>query len=278
MRLLHFSGKTCKTMMDMMPGINITYQMEQEFAPYLDIEFLTNDKYDEINPGIILQTKNEIIKKYYNFKDKKDIDKLRDLIWFHLRKEKIIVDLPENQYRNSPLNNVTIGFNNIVKEHKKHIYPDIKVNIPQSNVRSLKQVFRLNPNDKQTEKTCKRLRYTECVDNYQQGTPLFDRCISEVNWLCKNGYPNNKLNEHNKYAKDLITNLYGELNNNNGYVNKQQFDNMIDAGMFYNRGIRVGKNNEQLEYFETENNTNKYIILFILFVFIAMIYIYNKKN
>ncbi len=282
MRLLHFSGKTCKTMMDMMPGINATSQMGQEFAPYLDIDFLTNDKYDELTPGIILQTKNETIKKYYDFKDKKDIDELRDLIWYYLRKEKHIVNLPENQYRNSPLNNVTIGFNNIVKEHKKHIYPDIKVNIPESNVRSLNQVFRLNPNDKQTEKTCKRLRYTECVDNYQQGTASFDRCIAEVNWLCKNGYPNNKVIKHNKYAKDVLTKLSDGLNNSHGYVNKQQFDDIIDSGMFYNSGIRlddkVNKSNNQLEHFGENNNTSFYTFLFVIFVFIVMIYICHKKN
>jgi hypothetical protein len=278
MRLLHFAGKKCQTMMDMMPGIKATYQMGQEFAPYLDVDFLENNQYDEQNPGIILQTKNVEIKKYYDFKDSKEIDYLRDLIWYHLRKEKNIVDLPENEFKGSPLNNVTIGFNNIVKEHEKHVYPDIKVDIPESNVRSLNQVFRLNPNDVQTENTCKRLRYTECVDNYPQGSPLFGACIREVNWLCKNGYPNNKVNKHNEYATEVWTKLYNNLRNNSGYVNKQQFDDIIDAGMFYNLGNTIGKSDKPLEYFSESNNTKTYMLLFIFFVLIVIMVYYYKKN
>lgn len=286
MRLLHFNGKICKNMPEIIPSIKATYQMEQEFYPYLDITFLTNDQHDEQNTGIVLQTKNNIIKRYYDFKDKKDLEDLRTLIWDNLEKEKNITEVDgdeQNNDRKVGLNKVIIGWGNVVQEHKNHIYPGIQppyLNLPvDSELRSLNRVFRLNPNDKQTKQTCKLQRYQECTDNYAQATPEFKRCVDEVNWLCENGYPNKKLQLHTQYVNSVRGHIYDDLENNNGYVGKRQFDDIIDAGLFYDTGLRSGniyadyKKYQNVENFEVDSNW-KMIVCFIIIIFIVIGYKY----
>jgi len=288
MRLLHFNGKICKHMIDIVPGIKATYQMEQEFYPYLDIDFLTNAQHDEQNSGIILQTKNGIIKRYYDFKDKKELEQLRALIWEYLLKEKNIVEVEETQQnndRNLNPNRVIQGWSNVVKEHKQHIYPNVKspyLNLPvDSNFRSLNNVFRLNPNDVQTKDTCKLQRYQECTDNYPAESAEFKRCVAEVNWVCENGYPNKRLELHNKYAQTVWEGIYKDLKENNGLVNKQNFDDIIDAGLFYDTGMRPGNNppnHKRYENFDTDTNYNWNIFMFlIIMVTIIMLYYYTKN-
>lgn len=292
MRLLHFNGKICKHMVEIMPGVKATYQMEQEFHPYLDIEFLTYAQHDEQNSGIILQTKNGNVKRYYDFKNNTDIQDLRDLIWEYLLKEKDIVEVDETEQNNDRKvkpNRVIQGWSNIVKEHQDHVYPNIKpptVSLPkESNLRSLKPVFRLNPNDKQTKTTCKLSRYQECTDNYQRKSAEFDRCIAEVNWVCENGYPNNKLNKHNAYANNIWANIHDDLVQSGGYVNKQQFDNIIDAGLFYDTGLRSGnkvanyRKLNQIENFGNDSINYKSLLWVIIIIAIISGLAYMKgKN
>lgn len=271
MKLSHFNGKICKNMMDMMPSIKVVYQMEQEFHPYLDIEFLTNSQHDENLTGIVLQTQNGIIKKYSDFNTKKDVDDLRDMIWDALLKQtnlRTVDECNQNNDRVKKPDHVIQGWSNVVKEHKKHIYPKISKDIlplPKENLlRSLNPVFRKSENDVQTKDTCKKMRFQECSDNYAPASAEFGRCMAEVNWLCDNGYPNILLNRHNEYASKVWTDLNNNLCKNDGYVNKKQFDNIIDAGMFYDLGMRSGN-----KYIEKFDGWNAKPLLFILLVIIV---------
>ena len=56
-------------MSEIIPAISAVYQMEQEFSPYLVVEFEGNNTEKE---GIILQTKSGDIRKYYTFNNKQD--------------------------------------------------------------------------------------------------------------------------------------------------------------------------------------------------------------
>ncbi len=315
MRLLWFNSVICKNIVDMMPGIKATYQMEQEFAPYLDIAFLKQNQHNEKKSGIILQTKDKEIKKYYTFKNAQDIEDLRQLIWVNLTKERNMIQvdkIDQNNDRYKKPDTVIQGWHNLVDEHKTHIYPNISQEIlPLDNtpsIRSLKKVFRLNPNDKQTEDTCKTMRYQECFDNYPRESPNFKQCIDEVNWLCHNGYPNVKLGLSNKYINKVWEDNYKYLNDNNGIVNKQKFDDIINSGMFYDTGVRSGNksitgydrnfdgikydkakmfpgidvlnsNTYETEYFDADvDDKNKYLMcIFSVLLIIVIYYFYKKK-
>jgi hypothetical protein len=227
MKLSHFNDKICKNITEIMPSIKAVYQMEQEFHPYLDINFLTNIQHNEKYTGIILQTKNETIKEYSDFNTKQDVDNLRDLIWKYLLKEKSIKQVDISEQNNDRLvkpNRVIQGWANIVKEHKDHVFPPISelyLPLPKYN-----PIFIKNPDDIQTRKTCKEMRYQECTDNYVPHTYEFGRCMDEVNLLCNTAYPNE-------------------------YIN-------------YKEGFE-------------SNHKSSFLILIIIFIFIALVYHYTKN-
>ena len=53
MRLFHYATSQCQSIVDIMPGIKIAYEMEAIFTPYLTVEFLPRDE-NELHSGIIL--------------------------------------------------------------------------------------------------------------------------------------------------------------------------------------------------------------------------------
>lgn len=289
MKLLHFNGKTCKHIIDIMPSVKAVAQMEQEFAPYLDVSYLTNRQHNEANTGIILQTKNGTVKRYYTFKKPEDIAELRDLIWEYLLKEKNIVELKETEQNRSDCSSTRVvqHWENIVKECDKHNYSDVNTKIlppePESEIKSIAKVFRMNPNDKQTKQTCLKQRMQECSDNWPPETDNYRQCTDEVEWLCTNGYPNKRLLATNKYVQDSIASIFKDLEEHDGYVGKRQFDRAIDAGLYYDTGVRSGnktrdgydKNYDGIEYFDEDNNNKKYVILFI-FIMIIIVCILKK--
>ena len=73
--------------------------MEQEFYPYLNIRFLPHR--DAIGPGIILKTKHETIKSSYSFDSPRDIDDLRNLLWYYLKQDYNIKDITSNGHYTS---------------------------------------------------------------------------------------------------------------------------------------------------------------------------------
>lgn len=239
MRLLHFDGKTCKHTTDIMPGVKAVYQMEQEFSPYLDIAFMSNDEHEELYSGIVLQTKNGIFKKYYNFMDKADIEELRELIWKYLLKEVDIKDITVGgclkDFRKTDTFRVGRTWRDAVKEHKRHIYPNIKFQKSCNGMPDMDHdVYRLNSNDKFTKDKCRLMRMKECYDNYLDGTYTFDICKTEVDWLC-----NHADVDMSKVQKERAR--VGEvLKKNNMFVSKKEFDDAIDVGFFYSDGRRAG--------------------------------------
>ena len=242
MRLFYIGSGVCQHITEIMPGVKAVYQMEQEFAPYLFIEFLPfREKEQE---GIILQTKNETIRKNYTFKDKKDIDDLRNLIWHYLRKERHIKNTEnENDFRQLNPNHVTQGWQAKKKLSKEDmcckIISDALVS-EKTKTNILHEVYRLNTKGREDKNLCKKLRWGDCGDNFPPNTPTFKRCIDEVNWLCNKGYgPDSPRNKMNELVKKVRTNLYKYLSENGTFVDKAKFDEIIDAGMFTDLGNRM---------------------------------------
>ena len=83
-------------------------------------------------------------------------------------------------------------------------------------------------------KRCKELRGQDCTLNYPPETPLFMRCMKEVEWLCNTGYPRTgeKLSEATQIPNmlELREKIWAYLNRYNLKVNKQVFDDIIHYG------------------------------------------------
>jgi hypothetical protein len=299
MRLFLIEGHGCKHITDIMPAIKAVYQMEQEFFPYLTVDFVPYREYE--NTGIVLVTKLTTIRKDYTFMDKQDINDLRNLIWFHLKKEVNIKDITHDgclsDFREVNKNNVIQGWqekkrlsknDSCCKSILKSKTPEpIKTNI-------LHDAYKLKKIDSQNRNICKKVRFNECRDNYPHNSDSFKRCIDEVEWLCNNGYPNKTVNAMNELVKNTRLNLYKYLNDNNLKVNKQKFDEMIDAGLFDDLGNRMGNKvisdkNVSMIPFTAQNEKNYYLnliegygttnisIWYIIVLILLIIVIYLKN-
>jgi len=245
MRLFHIDKPGCHHITEIMPGVKAVYQMEQEFFPYLTVEFLPHRDTEE--PGIILVTKTKTIRKYYTFDTQKDIDDLRNLIWEYLVQDYNIKDITKNGcltnfYESSP-NKVVSGWKNNLREKNKDICCKQVSKIITSNIVKygiLHDVYKVKTKDEQDRHTCKQNRYHECINNFPQGSPIFKRCMDEVNWLCDRGYPNKKVMKSDQLVNKVRNDLMIYLKSNNMKVNKQKFDEIINAGLFDDISTRAG--------------------------------------
>ncbi len=247
MRLFLVDKPGCDHITDLMPGISAVYQLEQEFYPYLLVEFLPNRK-DE--PGIILQAGDEIIKENYTFDKPSDIEEVRLLIWKYLLKYHNITDIAPNgcitDFRKTQTNHVTQGWQARKRERRGDQCCKIVGDLVASEIAAQiikHEVYRVDTTDKQTRYTCKQNRYSECGNNFPPNTQLFNRCVDEVNIVCDNAYPFNKyINDLNIARQELKNNILEYLHNNDMKVNKQILDQILDAGFFECVSNRAGNN------------------------------------
>lgn len=307
MRLFLIDKPECRHISDIMPGIKAVYQMEQEFSPYLTVDFLPNNNNDP--GGVIIQVGDEVIRKYYTFEDSDDIKKLREDLWILVRKYHNPIDITNKEgcikdFRQTPTFNVVQGWQN-AKRSKADVCCKVIIEMISDEFADymIKHwVYRDPTEDIQNRDICKQIRSKECGDNYAPNSPQFRRCIREVNWLCNNGYPednNKRVNNVNKMVKDLRIKIYNYLDKNDMKVDKRTFDNIITAGLFDYVGNRMGNKSRNMydvkntirdslyekniylkliEDFNSENiNSNISIVkmLSIIFIIILVIYMYN---
>lgn len=265
MRLLHIDTR-CKHMMNLMPSISATYQMEQEFHPYLDVEFLQYDK--GYKPGYILQTKKgDIVTDGYI-----NADELRELVWEKMLEERKIRVMPENMFIDNTPNNVIQGW----KARKRLRDPCCPTAVPSEprSPQSLSLVHRAykgDHTDLQDREICKNVRGQECDNNYVRGSALYKLCKDEVNWLCNQGYPVNKAVEmSNKFASYTQQGLYDYLNKTGGRVTKQKFDEIISAGMFDDLGNRAGNKVEMFSEKPLQSRLGGLLLLVAVVVFVYL--------
>lgn len=296
-RLFFISPKECQFMKDLIPGIFSVYQLEQEYFPYLSVDFLPNDTYA---PGILLVVDNKVIRRNYTFNDPNDIVELRKLIQPYID----TIDKPVNMSTTLPDGGrfkILQGWNNKLKSLKKNVCckgSDSEVfdkNIPMDQQLINHEVYRYSNKDEIDRPICKKLRFQECADNYPPNTPTYERCLREANWVCENGYPCNERTELiANYREQLKNDVLKYLKKNNMRVDKQMFDLIISAGFFERPNNRVGNKsspytpllentieNIPIDYFpyyskmvegmntEKKSNNNQ-IILFIIIVLIII--------
>lgn len=261
MRLFLIDKPGCHHITELIPGISSVYQLEQEFNPYLSVEFLPNREYP---PGIILMVGNKMIRRNYTFDDPNDIIELRKLIWSELQSYHNIKDITDNEgcikdFRQTRTNRVIQGWQAKKKEmNKNKCCKAIKKLFVEgfSDHFIKREEYRLSTEEKLDRNTCKQVRYKECGDNYPPDTPLFNRCTSEVNWLCNRGYPNNKAENKTLIFRERLKKDISEyLRKNNMKVNKQTLDLILSSGFFERVSNRVG--NKALTYKNVEYAVNE---------------------
>lgn len=263
MRLFHVPSNKCSHITELMPSIMAVYEFEQAFFPYLSVEFLPVNKSEKT--GVILLTKDgRQIRRDYSFHDKKEKDEMRKLLWEELNKERNVGDVADKKgcikdFRKYNNNRVIQGWQMKKRIAKADECCKIIINYVTDSYlhwRILHERYRLSTKDEQTKDICKKVRFEECGNNYPPNTPTFHRCVDEVNWLCENAYPRNKVKDiKNEYIAKVQTDLYNYLLKNDLKVNKQKFDEIISAGLFDDVGNRVG--NKVANYEEVNKNLHE---------------------
>jgi len=244
MRLFHIDKPNCTHITEVMPGIKAVYQLEQEFNPYLVVEFLPN-KIEK--PGIILMTKDKIIRRDYTFDNPNDIEELRKLIWKYLLIDHgdRIQDVAgedgciSNGFRKYPTNIVIQSWaekkrmmkgNRCCKYAIDVVASELAPHLKSPDVRH--ERYRLDTRNMIDRDICKKIRYQECGDNYAPNTAQFDRCVDEVTWLCHRGYPDNKVDKARQTVQRIKNRIYKYLEMNKTLVDKQKLDKIFTVELF----------------------------------------------
>ncbi len=262
MRLFFISPRECQFMKDLIPGIFSVYQLEQEFHPYLTVEFIPNTTYAA---GVLLVVGDKVIRRNYTFNDPNDIIEMRKLIWKYVREIYNPKDITEEIDGKTCIKNfiptmtfkVTQGWANMLRNKEKGICckkgKDCnKKAVPFPQQLQKHEVYRYLNKDQINMPICKKLRFGECGDNYPSGTPLYNRCVMEADWLCENGYRpveiNGKLypkgNINTKltatFREKLKQDILKYLKRNNMKVDKPMYDLIMSAGFFERPVGRMG--------------------------------------
>lgn len=311
MRLFLIDKPGCYHITDLMPGIKAAYQLEQEFHPYLSVEFIPNQKLKR-KPGVILISAGEEEFFPNTLDNDKQVDKMRKIIWERVRKIHNPPDITDDKgcltdFRKTQTNKVIQGWQAkkramLKDECCKILSEEGAKLLTKSSFEWRHPMYWLNSNPKQTRKTCMLSRKQECDDNYPKRSGLYKRCMDEVTWLCKNGYPRNKRVEAvQKLQESMRKRLQNHLRGTGYRVNKKVFDALIDAGFLDRVNTRAGNkhssypdvklaitdvlNTEQLldqfmEPFIIEGTTEvvdytKY--LFFLVILLIVVYLYTKN-
>lgn len=251
MKLFYISKKGCHDIKAITKGIKRAYQMEQEFYPYLSVEFLPNNKYKE---GVFLVTKNNNIHKTYFLDNEIELQDLRSTIWSVFTSEYNVTDIAKKDgldFIQLGKNNVTISWPNIVDKAKnnKIIIPDNML-IDQTNNKIfdkkmsndvLHPVYKNSGMDIQDRKLCLSNRLQECADNYPKNSHTYKLCNDNVVWLCNNGYPYNvRTKVMSAIVGKQIQDSLKYLKSTNMKADKKHYDDLILSGFFERPANRMG--------------------------------------
>jgi hypothetical protein len=236
-----------------MPGIKAVYQLEQEFDPYLTVDFIPNR---ENPPGVLLIAGNEVIRRNYTFDDPNDIIEMRKLIWKYLKKYHRINNIEEDNrgplcikdFKKTETNRVIQGWANKKRNLQKGVCCKGELHAKNNNKTPefvshfIKHpLYRYDGRDMQNKRLCLKNRYAECGNNFPPNTMQHKRCTDEVRWLCENGYPRNIRTEIvENYAKKTRDDLLKKLKENKTLVDRRAFDNLKFAGLFERPVNRAG--------------------------------------
>jgi len=265
MRLFLIDKPKCRHISEIVKGVSAVYQLEQEFYPYLLVDFLPNKNNEP--GGVIIQVGKEIIKKNYTFEIPNDLINLRKLLWKLLHKYHNPIDITDKNgclkdFRKTSTNKIIQGWQAKKKTMREDVCCKIIKNVIANDFTNfmIKHWYYRDPTtNKIDNNTCKKIRWQECGNNYPPNSMTFKRCVDEVEWLCNKGYDKNNKNkiidEKNKMIANIHKKIYDYLDKNNLKVNKQIFDSIINAGLFDNVGNRMG--NKSINFYNISNTLDK---------------------
>jgi hypothetical protein len=298
MKLFYIGENGCHDIKKITSGVKRAYQLEQEFKPYLSVEFFSNKQYKE---GIFFIINNDVIHKKYFLYNDNELKEIRGIIWKHFTKYYNVTDITKNgcisKFTQIGKNSVNIGWTQIKNNgiNNKIVIPDIMYldDTKTVNYNILHSVYKNNGDDIQDKKLCMINRIKECTDNYPLNSQLYKLCNDNVVWLCKNGYPNIRTKIMSNLVKQQVEESLTYLKNNNMNTDKNHYDDMILSGFFERPANRMGnkysnlsgkhainfiadKNNEYYYYSNLIEGFgyNKCFIIILIFVCIILCYIY----
>lgn len=268
MKLYLINESTCYYLKDIMKPIMVIYQMEREFYPYLEVDFLSN-RYREKDENIIFYDGKEYHRKLINLKSNRGINELRNLILKYLP----IIPEKTSSYH----------LYNTNYKYVQDLQPKLKIDESRNKSRNgpiLRTEYTANLDPRMDLNVCRRIRQLECTNNFPHSSPLFRRCVDESEWLCTNAYPRNKRVEIIKnHYNNLKNKVFSHLRDNNANVTKQQVDTILSAGFFDEYGNKMGKYPENLfrEGFEDNvvTKTNNLTLMHACYLIIILIVFFN---
>jgi hypothetical protein len=193
MKLLHIDDSDYNHISERMDAIKTIYQMEQEFYPYLQIEFCKNPQKCG-GVGIILQTKNGNIKKDFAFTDGSDIIELRKLIWSKLIKEENIVNRSDTDvewHESSTKMRLINPMDKLIESSSISSCPnipndDIDMDTRNKLMHSSYKMQKYKPSVQTNKNTCILNRIRECDQKSPVGSEANSMCKLEGKILCNN--------------------------------------------------------------------------------------------
>lgn len=262
MRLFYADKPNCHHMIEITRRVKKIYQLEAELEPYLIVDFLPN-KEEYTKSFVLIEAGKEIEKIEIDLDKKEEFEKLRNRLWYYLKKYHNVKDLEDTNMIWQPTNNVIQGW----QEKKRNLRNDVcckgyfSLKSKPNHRNNIKKMIRdgfmefivqhwlyRDPNKPIKDKdTCNYARSSECNDNYPVGTTLWKRCKSEIAFVCKNTYGENSMpSKKDKVIKKTLGNIYKYLDENDLYVDKKKFDEIILSGLYNDVGNRLGNKSKNI--------------------------------
>lgn len=245
MYLYHISGNGCEHMKSLIQSIKAVYQLKEEFHPYVQVRFLPYRE-DE-KTGVIVKSRNFLIRKDYTFHDPQDIVNLRGIIWDQLKKEgKIHDDVWLANGQN--LNKVTNSWRMALRNHFKNmpdqiILPSVTSEIVRSNI--LHEVYRLNTVDYINLYDCYKLVKSECYDHFPTGTFIHKKCLQKGHERCSCMFKYNAIIKKIQKMKDDICQ---RLEDENIPCSKKKLEIILGIPILRRLSHLVGKAESKHDY------------------------------
>lgn len=233
MRLIHIDKPCCRHMSKIVPAVSAVYQMEQEFFPYLFVEFKPNDGKES---GVLLQTQHGDFRKAYDFDSPKDVENLRQFIWTHVKQDYKIRDITDNgcltSFKGLGRNTVINSWKDAIKHRCTNCFKDTITEPEKHQMKGiLHQAYQLCPMGNNcgsrsdnafpamNKDICLKVRNTGCDRNFPKASLKHHRCNKENQFYCANAFPEKGDNMKNipcnkswcKYRDDMNKNSVKKL-------------------------------------------------------------------
>lgn len=234
MLLIHIDKPCCYHMSEIIPDISTIYQMEQEFFPYLTVEFRPNDGKE---PGIILQTALGDFRKAIKFDSPENVKILRKFIWHHLKLNHNITDITDegclSDFRKLGKQNVIQGWQAAKQAKCSNCFAD-PISMPEiDQLKGIKhQVYNLDPRNMMDRDICTQLKNIDCDHTFATASDNNRICKLETAYYCKNRYADKQKKMVNKKPNKKHNKKHNKKPNNPNIFILSMFLLLVYVGLY----------------------------------------------